>query len=194
MNTIKRVFELAARSEHAGIIATRIGLVVVLVWIGSLKAFRYEDEGIVPFVANSPLMSFLYREPAGEYRQYMNREGELAPTHREWHERNGTYLFAYGLGSVIVAFGVMIAVHPWLPQVSAVGSFLVFGMSLVTLSFLITTPECWVPALGSPEHGFPLLSGAGRLVVKDAIMAGAALVTMADSAKAYLRRIDGPSR
>src|SRR5438445_10601382 len=61
-------------------------------------------------------------------------------------------------------------------------------MSLVTLSFLITTPECWVPALGSSEHGFPLLSGAGRLVVKDAIMMGAALVTMADSAKVYLRR------
>jgi len=63
--------------------------------------------------------------------------------------------------------------------VAAVGSALVAGMSLVTLSFLITTPECWVPALGSPEHGFPLLSGAGRLVVKDAMMMGAALVTMA---------------
>ncbi|MDB5343769.1 MAG: ykgB [Schlesneria sp.] len=62
-----------------------------------------------------------------------------------------------------------------------------FTMSFVTLSFLITTPECWVQPLGSPEHGFPLLSGAGRLVVKDAIMMGAALVTMADSAKAYLR-------
>jgi uncharacterized membrane protein YkgB len=58
----------------------------------------------------------------------------------------------------------------------------------VTLSFLVTTPECWVPSLGSSEHGFPLLSGAGRLVIKDAIMAGAALVTMADSAKAYLRK------
>jgi hypothetical protein len=33
-----------------------------------------------------------------------------------------------------------------------------------------------------------LLSAPGRLVVKDAIMAGAALVTMADSAKAYLRK------
>ena len=51
-------------------------------------------------------------------------------------------------------------------------------------------PSAGVPALGSPEHGFPLLSGAGRLVVKDAIMMGAALVTMADSAKAYLRRND----
>ncbi len=118
----------------------------------------------------------------------MNREGELVAANREWHERNGTYVFAYGLGSVIVAFGVMIALHPWLPQLSALGSFLVFAMSFVTLSFLVTTPECWVPALGSPEHGFPLLSGAGRLVVKDAIMAGAALVTMADSAKACLRK------
>jgi reactive chlorine resistance protein C len=188
MNTVTKLFETAARADRAGILVTRIGLVVVLVWIGGLKAFRYEDEGIVPFVANSPFMDFFYRQPAGEYRQHMNREGELVPANREWHERNGTYLFAYGLGSVIVAFGVMIALHPWLPQVSAVGSFLVFGMSLVTLSFLVTTPECWVPSLGSPEHGFPLLSGAGRLVIKDAIMAGAALVTMADSARAYLRK------
>ena len=80
----------------------------------------------------------------------MNREGELVTANHEWHEQNGTYLFAYGLGSVIVAFGVMIALHPWLPQVSAIGRFLVFGMSLVTWSFLITTPEwqfrTWFPA------------------------------------------------
>jgi uncharacterized membrane protein YkgB len=110
------------------------------------------------------------------------------PANRQWHEQNGTYPFAYGLGTVIVAYGVMIALHPSRPGVAAVGSFLVFVMSFVTLSFLITTPECWVPSLGSPEHGFPLLSGAGRLVVKDAIMMGAALVTLADSARARLRR------
>jgi uncharacterized membrane protein YkgB len=188
MSRIRTVFEWAASLDRVGIAVARIGLVVVLVWIGSLKGFRYEDEGIVPFVANSPFMNFFYQEPAGKYRQHMNREGELASANFEWHERNGTYVFGYGLGLVIVAFGFMIAMHPWLPQVSVIGSFLVFGMSLVTLSFLVTTPECWVPALGSPEHGFPLLSGAGRLVVKDAIMAGAALVTMADSAKEYLRR------
>jgi len=188
MDRINRLFELAARLDRAGITVTRIGLVVVLVWIGSLKVFAYEDEGIVPFVANSPFTSFFYQQPAGEYRQHMNREGELVPANREWHARNGTYLFAYGLGAVIVAYGVMIALHPFLPRVAALGSFLVFVMSFVTLSFLITTPECWVPPLGSSEHGFPLLSGAGRLVIKDAIMAGAALVTMADSAKAYLRK------
>ena len=45
-----------------------------------------------------------------------------------------------------------------------------------------------MPPLGDAQHGFPYLSGAGRLVIKDAIMMGAALVTMADSAKAYLRK------
>jgi reactive chlorine resistance protein C len=188
MDRLNVLFESAARLDRVGITVTRIGLVVVLVWIGSIKLFRYEDEGIVPLVANSPVMSFFYRQPAGEYRQHMNREGELVPANREWHDKNGTYLFAYGLGSVIVAYGVMIALNPWLPRVAAVGSFLVFVMSWVTLSFLITTPECWVPALGSSEHGFPLLSGAGLLVLKDAIMMGAALVTMADSAKASLRK------
>jgi len=188
MGRINWLFELAARMDRVGVSVTRIGLVVVLVWIGGLKVFYYEDEGIVPFVANSPFMSFFYQQPAGEYRKHMNKEGELVPANREWHQQNGTYLFAYGLGSVIVLYGVLIALHPWLPRVAAVGSFLVFVMSFVTLSFLITTPECWMPPLGSPEHGFPLLSGAGRLVVKDAIMLGAALVTMADSAKAYLRK------
>jgi uncharacterized membrane protein YkgB len=187
MNAINKLFAFAAQLDRAGITVTRMGLVIVLLWIGSLKIFRYEDEGIVPFVANSPFMNFFYQQPAGEYRKHMNKEGELVPANREWHEHNGTYLFAYGLGSVIIAYGILIALHSWLPGVSAVGSFLVFVMSFVTLSFLITTPECWVPALGSTEHGFPLLSGAGRLVVKDAIMAGAALVTMADSAKGYLR-------
>jgi uncharacterized membrane protein YkgB len=186
MNALRTLFQTAASADRLGIQVARIGLVVVLVWIGGLKLFAYEDEGIVPFVANSPLMKFFYHHPE-EYKQHLNREGELVPANRAWHEANGTYLFAYGLGAVIVALGVMIALHPWLPRVAAVGSFLVFGMSFVTLSFLITTPEAWVPALGAPDHGFPLLSGAGRLVVKDAIMMGAALVTMADSAKAALR-------
>ena len=58
--------------------------------------------------------------------------------------------------------------------------------------FLIMTPECWVPPLGDTQHGFSYLSGAGRLVIKDAIMMGAALVTLADSAKAYRRKQASP--
>jgi uncharacterized membrane protein YkgB len=179
---------LASRTDRMGVAVTRLGLVVVLLWIGGQKACRFEADGIVPFVANSPFMGLFYAHPVPEYKQHMNREGEVVPANRAWHESNHTYPFAHALGAVIVAYGLMIASHPWLPRVAALGSFLVFVMSFVTLSFLVTTPECWVPDLGGPEHGFPLLAAPGRLVVKDAIMMGAALVTMADSARAYLRK------
>jgi reactive chlorine resistance protein C len=184
---VLKLFELASRMDKAGVIVTRVGLILVLLWIGGLKAFRYEADGIVPFVANSPTMSFFYTDP-GNYKTHKNPEGALVPENRSWHEANRTYEFAYGLGTVIVFYGLLLCLHPWLPQAAAAGSFLVFVMSFVTLSFLVTTPECWVPPLGDAQHGFPYLSGAGRLVVKDAIMMGAALVTMADSARAYLRK------
>ena len=187
MNTFIKFLQLAAKSNRFGVAVTRLGLIIVLLWIGGLKIFKYEADGIIPFVANSPFMNFLIKDPA-HYKTHKNPEGALVPENRAWHEKNGTYLFAYGLGSVIVLYGLMLCLHPWLPQVAAVGSFLVFTMSLVTLSFLITTPECWVPPLGDVHHGFPYLSGAGRLVIKDAIMMGAALVTMADSAGVYLRK------
>ena len=166
----------------------RLGLAVVLIWIGGLKFASYEADGIVPLVANSPFMSFLYHHPAPEYREHMNKEGQVVPANQRWNESNGTYPVSYGLGVVIVSLGIMIALYPIWPQVSAVGSFLLILMTLTTLSFLVTTPEAWVPALGDPHHGFPYLSGAGRLVVKDCIMLGGAIVTMADAAKAYLRR------
>jgi len=187
MNLLIKFLQVASRVDRLGVTITRAALIIVLLWIGGLKAFKYEADGIIPFVANSPTMSFLLKDP-GNYAAHKNPEGALVPENRAWHERNGTYVFAYGLGAVIVLYGLMLCLHPWLPQVAALGSFLVLIMSVVTLSFLITTPECWVPPLGDVNHGFPYLSGAGRLVIKDAIMMGAALVTMADSANAYLRK------
>ncbi len=184
---LRQIFECAACMDRVGVTITRLGLIIVLAWIGGLKVARYEADGIVPFVANSPFMSFVYADPTG-YNEHKNPEGKIVPANRAWHEANGTYPFALGLGSVIVLYALLLCLHPWLPQAAALGSFLVFTMSIVTLSFLITTPECWVPNLGDSTHGFPYLSGAGRLVIKDAIMLGAALVTMADSAKQYLRR------
>jgi uncharacterized membrane protein YkgB len=76
---------------------------------------------------------------------------------------------------------------PVLPQVATIGSLLLVFMSCTTLSFLVTTPEAWVPAAGDTTYGFPYLSGVGRLIIKDVIMLGAAVVTMADSAKACVK-------
>lgn len=66
-------------------------------------------------------------------------------------------------------------------------------MSFGTLSFLIATPETWVPALGDAQHGFPYLSSSGRLVIKHLIMMAGAVATTADSAKSYLakRKLEG---
>ncbi|HSR05690.1 MAG TPA: DUF417 family protein [Bryobacteraceae bacterium] len=187
-SVVLSLYAKAAAFDRIGMGLLRFGLVVVLVWIGALKFAQYEADSIVPLVANSPLMNFVYHHPAPEYRGYMNKEGELIPAHKQWHETNGTYPFARGLGLVIISIGVFIALDPFLPQLAALGSFLLILMAFTTLSFLVTTPEAWVPALGDAAHGFPYLSGTGRLVVKDAIMLGAAVVTLADSAKSYLRR------
>lgn len=190
---MEKLYSFAAGLQTTGIHLARVGMVIVLLWIGGLKAFRYEAVGIVPFVANSPVMSFFYSQKAPAYKQYMNREGEYKPENIAWHKANHTYIFSYGLGAVIILIGLLIALYPLWPAVSAVGSFLAFGMSVVTLSFLITTPETWVPPLGDTEHGFPYLSAAGRLVLKDVIMMGAAIATMAQAAKKYLQRKAGTS-
>jgi uncharacterized membrane protein YkgB len=88
----------------------------------------------------------------------------------------------------IVSIGLLIALGAVWPQLGFAGSSLLVLMSFTTLSFLITTPEVWVPNAGDMAYGFPFLAGPGRLVVKDAIMLGGAFVTLADSAKAYLRQ------
>jgi reactive chlorine resistance protein C len=185
---IRRLYIKAATFDRFGMAMLRLGLAIVLIWIGGLKFASYEADGIVPLVANSPFMSFLYHHPAPEYREHLTKEGQVVPANQQWNESNRTYPVSYGLGVIIVSLGIMIALHPIWPQVSAVGSFLLILMALTTLSFLVTTPEAWVPALGDPHHGFPYLSGAGRLIIKDAIMLGAAVTTLADSAKAYIKR------
>lgn len=186
---MRNLFEIMSRLQSVGIALTRLGIIVVLLWIGGLKIIPYEAEGIVPFVANSPFMSFLMDQPQ-DYKAHMNPEGKLVPENKAWHAEHGTYTASYIIGAIIVTLGILLCLHPWLPQAAAIGGLLVFGMALVTLSFLVTTPESWVPALGDAQHGFPYLSGRGRLVIKDVIMMGGALVVMADSARAYLRRRD----
>lgn len=171
-----------AKSQTQFINFMRIAIFIVMAWIGGLKAFQYEADGIIPFVANSPVMSFFLNEKAPEYKNYKNKEGEVVPKNIEWHEKNGTYVFSYALGSVIIVIGLLTLFGIFNARIGLIGGLLTFGMSLVTLSFLITTPETWVPNLGGPEHGFPYLSAAGRLVIKDVIMAAGGLICASDSA------------
>lgn len=189
----------------------RIAIFVVMAWIGGLKAFQYEADGIVPFVTNSPFMSFFYNnthktaidekgitgegnkgKEVAEYKLHKNPEGKVVNKNIEWHKANGTYPFSYGLGIAIVVIGTLTLLGIWSPKIGLWGGLLTFGMSIVTLSFLITTPEVYVPNLGgdapTPNYGFPYLSGAGRLVLKDIIMMAGGLVVASDAAKRLLKK------
>lgn len=181
------ILNTIANLDQLGKNTIRTGIVIVFLWIGGLKFFTYEADGIVPFVANSPFMSFFYNTPS-QYKDYMNKEGELIPKNRQWNNNNNTYGFSNGLGIFLISLGILVAIHKWAPLASMCGSMLVFIMTLGTLSFLLTTPECWVPHNTNNQWGFPYLSGRGRLVLKDLVILGGAIITMSDSAKRYLNK------
>ena len=161
-NLLTSALEVAASTQKLGIHLIRVAILIIFVWIGGLKFWNYEAEGIVPFVANSPFMNFFYTKSAPEYKQYKLKEGELDEAKHQWHVENNTYGFSHGLGILIMTIG--------------------------TLSFLVTTPEVWVPDLGSGEHGFPLLTGAGRLVIKDTAILAGAIVVLSDCARRILKK------
>lgn len=180
--------KIAAGSQRLGLGMIRVAILIIFVWIGGLKFWNYEAEGIVPFVANSPFMSFFYNEKAPEYRQYKLPEGSFDAAKHEWHVKNNTYGFSHGLGLLIMSIGLLTFFGFFSRRVGLVGELLAIVMTLGTLSFLVTTPEVWVPDLGSGEYGFPLLSGAGRLVIKDTAILAGAVVLLSDTARQLLER------
>jgi uncharacterized membrane protein YkgB len=180
--------KIAAGSQRLGLGMIRVAILIIFVWIGGLKFWNYEAEGIVPFVANSPFMSFFYNEKAPEYRQYKLPEGSFDAAKHEWHVKNNTYGFSHGLGLLIMSIGLLTFFGFFSRCVGMVGELLAIVMTLGTLSFLVTTPEVWVPDLGSGEYGFPLLSGAGRLVIKDTAILAGAVVLLSDTAQRLLER------
>jgi uncharacterized membrane protein YkgB len=192
-DTQQHLLQTLAHSQRFFIHFCRIAIFMVMAWIGGLKAFPYEADGIVPFVANSPLMSFFYSKEAPEYREYKNKEGEVVPENAAWHQENGTYLFSYALGAAILAIGLLTLLGIFNAQAGVIGGLLTVGMSVVTLSFLVTTPEVYVPDLGGPDHGFPYLSAAGRLVIKDVIMMAAGMVVASDAATTLLKEKESAS-
>src|SRR3954447_6407605 len=144
---------MSSRVEAVSRELTRYGLVVVVGWIGLMKFTTYEAEGIRPFVANSPLMSWAYG--------LMSVRG-----------------FSGMLGVVEVAIALLIAARPFAPRASALGSALAVGMFLTTLSFLVTTPGVWASSAG----GFPALSAfPGQALIKDLALLGISLWTLGEA-------------
>jgi uncharacterized membrane protein YkgB len=145
--------------EAAGRELARYGLVIVVGWIGLMKFTAYEAEGISLYVANSPLMSWVYG--------FMSHRG-----------------FSAVLGVVELTTAIFIGARPFSPRVSVVGSALAVGMFLTTLSFLATTPGVWEPSAG----GFPALSGKpGQFLIKDLALLGISLWSFGEAWEASRR-------
>ena len=199
---IELLAKIVAPMQRQFINFVRIAICIVMVWIGGLKVCQYEADGIAHFVSNSPFLSFLYKngsnlvqndkgELVKEYTLYKNPEGKMVVKNIEWHKANGTYTASYIIGAMIVTIGLLTLAGIRSPKLGLFGGLLTFGMSIVTLSFLIFTPETWVPNLGgdlpTPNYGFPYLSAAGRLVIKDIIMMAGGLVAAAECANRWLK-------
>lgn len=137
---------------RVGALSVRYGLVVVIAWIGALKFTAYEAQGIEPLVANSPLMSWVYTLFT-------------------------VSAFSTVLGVVELSTAVLLAVKPWWPKVSALGSVAAIGLFVATLSFLVTTPGIGEESAG----GFPVLSSTGQFLVKDIALLGIAVWTLGDA-------------
>lgn len=124
------MLQFLANAQQEFINSIRIAIAIVMIWIGGLKAFQYEADGIVPFVANSPLMSFFYNKEAPEYKEYKNLEGQEIKKNIAWHQENDTYVFAIGLGIVIVGIGFMNLLGIYFNKIGLIAGLLTFGMSL----------------------------------------------------------------
>ncbi|WP_029117239.1 YkgB family protein [Mycobacterium sp. URHB0044] len=143
----------------------RYGLVVVLAWFGVLKFMEYEANGIVPLVSESPMMNWLY--------------GIFSVT-----------TFSALLGVFELAAAALLAVKPWWPRMSILGSLLAIVLFVATISFLFTTPGVTEATAG----GFPALSMTGGFLIKDVALLGVAAWTLSDALRATRSRLSAGSQ
>ena len=153
-----REIDAGSMIETAAGFLARYGLVIVIGWIGALKFTSYEAQGIQPLVANSPLMSWLY-------------------------DIFTVNTFSSLLGVFELVTAMLIAIKPFSPKLSIVGSIMAVGLFATTMSFLATTPGIGEPAAG----GFPALSMTGQFLIKDVALLGLSAWTLADSIRAARR-------
>jgi reactive chlorine resistance protein C len=143
-----RVLLRARPFELVGGAILRYGLVLFLTLFGLSKFTAAEAQTIQPWVANSPFLGWLYGISSVQGASNL-------------------------IGVVEITTGVLLGVRAWWPRASVVGSFAAIIAFLLTLSFLLTTPNL------SPEwSGF---------LMKDLILVGAAIWTAGDSLRALER-------
>ncbi|MGY2337749.1 YkgB family protein [Pseudomonas sp. SDO5532_S415] len=153
---------LTVLAEPAGSLITRIGeittfaaLTIIYLWFGGMKFTMYEANGISGFVSHSPLLSWMYN--------FMSING-----------------FSYFLGILEISIGLLIAARCVSPKLSVIGGILSVGLFVTTLSFMLSTPLVFEPALGFPA----ITVVPGQFLLKDIGLLAASFVIIGNSLSA----------
>jgi reactive chlorine resistance protein C len=128
-------YDIGSRIQHIGTGMLRYGLVAILLMIGAMKWTAVEAEAIRPWIANSPFLSWLYSVTSVQ---------------------GGSII----IGCIEIVTAVLIGVRHWFPKATVVGSAMAAGMFVITLSFLVTTPQQSPDAQGFLMKDFFLLAAA----------------------------------
>ena len=127
---------------------TSIGMVVMLLWAGSYKMTAPGAEGIVPLVANSPLIW--------------------------WHFKLfGPYIGSDIIGLTGITAAILIIVGYVRPKAGIIGGLIVALMFFITSTMVITTPTAIISVPGI--HGMKYMSFLGLFLFKDVISLGASI-------------------
>lgn len=149
--------------EGIGRAVLQYGLAIVFLWFGAMKFTAYEAQGIAPFIAHSPFVSW-------------------------WHTLFGIQGASFLLGFVEIGAGVLLALRGANPLFSAFGGAIGIVTYLTTLSFFFTTPGVFEPSLG----GFPAISaGLGQFLLKDVVLLGASFFILGASLQEVQARQSG---
>lgn len=131
----------------------RWALVVIFLWFGGMKFTAYEAEGIAPFIAHSPLMSWL-------------------------HILFGIRGASYVIGVLELSTAAALIAGAINPVFSALGAAMSTITYLITITFFISTPGVAEPT----ARGFPAISAApGQFLLKDLVLLAASLCLLSAS-------------
>jgi uncharacterized membrane protein YkgB len=125
----------------------RWALVIVFLWFGGMKFTSYEATGIAPFIANSPIMSWL-------------------------HHLFGIQGASDIIGVAELSTAIALILGAFIPLASAIGAAMSAMTYIITLTFFVTTPGVAEPTAG----GFPAISAPiGQFLLKDIVLLAASL-------------------
>ncbi|MGB3836122.1 YkgB family protein [Castellaniella sp.] len=133
----------------------RWALVIIFLWFGGMKFTVYEANGIAPFIANSPIMSWL-------------------------HALFGVQGASYVIGVLELSTAGALILGAFQPVFSALGAAMSAATYLITLTFFLSTPGVAEATAG----GFPAISAMpGQFLLKDLVLLAASLSLLLASVK-----------